>query len=74
MKLFTALLCAFVLTGCTTRTEYGDCIGIDGVGKPDLVYKMSVVNAVIGVIFIETIIVPIMVLKDQTYCPVEKVK
>jgi hypothetical protein len=69
-RLLAILLVGAVLSGCTSTTTFGQCIGIDEPGKPGLVYKLSVLNTVIGLIFIETIIVPIVVLKDQTYCPI----
>ncbi len=59
-----------MLAGCTSSTQFGDCVGVDTPQKPDREYKLSVLNTVIGIVFVETIIVPIIVLKDQTYCPV----
>jgi hypothetical protein len=77
MKKRFAMYCAvaciallFCVSGCTSKTEYGSCIGVADDKDPKLVYKVSVKNAVLGIIFMETIIVPIYVLVDETYCPV----
>jgi Slime mold cyclic AMP receptor len=71
-KLLPILFIAALLAGCTTRTDYGDCVGINDNKDTHLVYKVSVWNAVLGVVFIETIIVPIIVIIDNLYCPVSK--
>jgi hypothetical protein len=64
------MMMMLVLTGCQSRTDYGECIGIADTQNPNLVYKVSTRNAVCGIIFIETLVVPIVVLNDQFYCPV----
>jgi len=65
-----AIIAAIFLAGCTTRTDYGECIGIANDKDPALHYKISVLNTVLGVLFIETVIVPVVVLADNIYCPV----
>lgn len=72
MKLTAVLLIAALLAGCTSKTEFGDCIGIADDKKPDLQYKVSAWNVFLAIIFVETIFVPIMVLSDNTSCPVAK--
>jgi hypothetical protein len=73
MKRIAALVLVLcMLSACTTQTEYGKCIGVTDKGKPGLVYKASAWNIFLGIIFIETIIVPIIVLLDEFQCPVEK--
>ena len=67
-----AVLMLLALSGCTSATEYGACIGIDGIHKPGLVYKVSTWNVFIGLIFIETLIVPLSVITDAISCPVGK--
>lgn len=61
---------AALLAACTSRTEHGECIGLADEKKPDLQYRVSTWNVVMGVIFIETIVVPVVVAIDQVYCPV----
>lgn len=74
-KALLILLAVMVLAGCTSRTEYGDCVGInDSDRDPALRYKIDVWNVILGVIFVETVIVPAFVVIDQTYCPVGKAK
>jgi hypothetical protein len=69
--LLIAIACAF-LAGCTSRTEYGDCIGLGDDKNAELQYKVSIWNAFLGIIFVETIIVPLVVAVDKIYCPVGK--
>jgi len=68
--LFALLAIALLAAGCTSRTEYGECKGIADDHDPTLEYKVSAFNLAIGFIFSETIIVPVVVLADETTCPV----
>ncbi len=61
-----------MLAGCTQRTEYGACVGINDAQDPALTYKVSVWNAFLGIFLVETIIVPLVVVIDDLYCPVNK--
>jgi hypothetical protein len=72
-KLFLAALAALTLSACTGKTEYGTCIGAFDKENPKLVYKVSAWNVAMGVIFVETIVVPILVIVDETKCPVARV-
>ena len=58
------------LSGCESRTDYGDCVGIGDHQKKNLEYKLSPRNIVIGVVFFELIAPPVYVLVDETYCPI----
>lgn len=70
-KLIAILLSAAVLAGCTSVTSHGPCIGIGDEDKdPSKVYKVNIGNLIVGIIFIETIVVPIVVAVDQFQCPV----
>jgi hypothetical protein len=69
--LLIALACV-ALTGCTTRTEYGECVGLADDKDPTLHYKVSAWNVFLGVVFIEAILPPIVVAVDDTFCPVGK--
>lgn len=71
-KILSVMLMTLLLTACTTRTDYGKCIGIGGDEKPHLEYDISYWNIFMGVVFSETIVVPIVVAADQLYCPVAK--
>jgi hypothetical protein len=59
-----------LLTGCTSSTQYGSCVGIADDKAPNLQYKLSIWNTFLAIVFSETIIVPIVVLVNETYCPV----
>ena len=71
-KILLIALAALFLTGCTESTQYGTCVGIADDKNPALIYKLDVWNTVLGIVFAETIIVPIIVLIDETFCPVGK--
>lgn len=71
-KLMVVLLMCLMLASCTSRTELGECIGIGDEETPTLKYKPSVGNIIVGAIFFETIIVPLVVLFTQIKCPVER--
>ena len=72
-KLLLIALAAMFLAGCTTRTEYGSCVGIHPDDHdPALRYKLDAWNLAMAVIFVETVVVPIVVIVDETYCPVGK--
>jgi hypothetical protein len=71
-KIILCALVAILAAGCTTRTEYGECIGVLQDKKPDLEYKLSGWNTVLAIVFSETIVVPIVVVADEFQCPVGK--
>ena len=70
MKKLIAALALIALAGCTSQTAYGTCIGAFDEGDPKLVYKTNVWNVAMGVIFFEFIIPPVIVIADETKCPV----
>jgi hypothetical protein len=69
-SLSVALLLALMLTGCVSRTDYGQCVGLGDKKNPKLHYKVSANNLVVGIVFIELIAPPIIVATDEFYCPV----
>jgi hypothetical protein len=71
-KILLIALAAVLLAGCTSRTEYGQCVGLSDDKDPALHYKVSIWNAFLSVVFVETIIVPIIVVVDEIECPVGK--
>lgn len=69
-RLFAILLIAVMLAGCTTHTKYGDCVGLGDDQNKNLHYKLSGWNLAIGIIFFETVVVPIVVILDDAVCPI----
>jgi len=72
---FLLLPLLLLLTACESSRHvdgYGDaeCIGVDDMKDPKLTYEVSTRNVIVGLIFVETIIVPIVTVLDQFYCPV----
>lgn len=68
-RTIAAILLLFALAGCTSSTEYGQCIGAFDDRDPKLTYKISVWNAFLGLFFAGTIIVPVWVIANETLCP-----
>ena len=69
-KILLIALATIFLAGCTSRTEYGQCIGLGDDENPALRYKVSIWNTFLGIVFVETVIVPIIVVVDELECPV----
>lgn len=69
-KLLVALTAGFILSGCTSSTEYGRCVGLGDKQSSKLEYEVSTRNVVLAVIFSETIFTPVIVLVKETYCPI----
>jgi hypothetical protein len=72
MKTLVAAFILACLVGCTDTTAFGACVGISDQPNPALLYKPSVRNIVIAIIFSETIIVPVVVIVNQLNCPIGK--
>lgn len=66
------LLFCGALTGCQSETDLGSCIGAFDRPDPRFEYRVSKRNVILGFIFIETIIVPAVVLFTETHCPETK--
>ncbi len=69
------LIGMLALAGCRGSTEYGECVGIQDAYQaeqqhPDLEYKLSVRNTVLGIIFFQTIFAPVIWLAADFKCPV----
>lgn len=67
-KLVLAMVLLF--TGCTSSTPHGQCVGINGVEDPKLRYEYNATNIVIGVIFMEMVVPPVIVVLNELKCPV----
>lgn len=70
MKKIVLCLLLASLTGCESQTRYGQCVGVLDDKDPTKVYKASVLNIVLGIIFVETVVVPAVVLLTELQCPV----
>ena len=67
--LIVAVVAASLMTSCKFETKYGDCVGLGSDKDPNLKYEMSTWNAIMGVVFFETVIVPVVWLTSATFCP-----
>jgi hypothetical protein len=70
MKFLIGLLTVLSLTDCTSKTPYGDCVGINGQESPALKYEYSSKNAIVGIVFFEFVAPPVIVLLNELKCPV----
>lgn len=70
MRIALLTIALVLLSACTSKTEFGPCVGVTDDKDPKLTYKVSVWNAALGVIFSEMILPPILVLANETYCPI----
>lgn len=72
IKYLLPILLSLSLLGssCTSSTEYGDCVGVTDKKKDELVYEVDIGNVLIGLFFIETVVVPAYVILDELECPV----
>jgi hypothetical protein len=70
MKRTIAALALLALAGCTFDTKHGECIGAFDDPDPALRYSTSGMNVAMGVLFVETIVVPVVVIASCTRCPV----
>lgn len=71
MKYIFVALLILTATACTSKTEFGDCIGAFDEKDPSKVYKVSGMNIFWGAVGAELFFIPpIMVIKDQTLCPI----
>lgn len=68
------LIVLMLVTGCTYDNTSGACIGLLDKGEPGIRYELSIWNVAMGIIFSETIIVPVVVIAKATQCPVESSK
>ncbi len=69
-RLLGLLLLISFMSGCTSSTEHGECIGILDDPKPNLRYDYNGGNILLAIIFSETIVVPLVVVFDDLKCPV----
>jgi hypothetical protein len=60
------------MTSCASKTEFGQCVGINDKKDPTLEYKYSTRNIVIGTIFFEMLFPPFIIAFNELECPVGK--
>lgn len=70
MKYIFSIILILSTIGCTSRTEFGSCVGIGEQQKSNLKYKISGLNLFLSVIFFSTMFVPVIVAVNETFCPV----
>ncbi len=72
-----ALFVALSFSACESSNEYGECMGIadDPPASQECTrYRVSVWNAVLSFIFVETIIAPVLWATSYAKCPTSEKK
>ena len=69
-KLSLLLALMLVLSSCTQTTPYGKCIGVMDKESEGKEYAISWWNSFVGIIFVETLIVPTVTILWDIKCPV----
>ena len=69
-KLVAILMITVLLAGCTSSTAFGPCIGAFDDKDPAKVYKLDAWNTFLAIFFSATIFVPVVVVVNETFCPV----
>lgn len=69
IKMFLAVSLIFSAVGCTEKTQYGKCIGVNQEENPTKVYKANWWNIFVATMLAETIVVPIVTVLNQYKCP-----
>ena len=70
MKKVLAVCMVLALSGCTSSTEFGACVGAFDDKDPSLKYKLSANNLVWAILGFGLVAPPIVVAVDETFCPV----
>lgn len=67
-------LASATVAGCNSENEFGKCVGIGQSDRrdPNLYYDLSIWNVFWGVVGVEMIFPPILVLHHELYCPTGK--
>ena len=68
--ILAAVAAVVLLSGFESRTNYGSCVGVGDHQQKNLEYKLSARNLIVGVVFFELVAPPIIVLVNETYCPI----
>ena len=74
MKKSLLVAVCLILSSCTSKTEYGKCVGLNGKENPGLRYEYSAWNIGLGILFFTLILPPVFVVLDELKCPVEKIE
>lgn len=56
-----------------SSTPLGACVGINGMKDSTLVYEYDAGNIALGIVGIETVVLPVYVVLNALECPVRKV-
>ena len=70
VKKIIATAACLLLTACQTRTDYGKCVGLGEKQNPKLEYQLSTRNIVWGIIGIELVVPPVVVVTQEIFCPI----
>ena len=61
-----------LVAACQNHTDLGPCIGVNDKQDPAFSYRISTRNVVVGIVFVEAVVPPVVVALDELYCPVSR--
>jgi hypothetical protein len=67
---YLLIVLILLAVGCTEKTAYGPCVGLNDKQDPSKIYKVDSNNLILGIVFFETVFVPVIVAVDELYCPI----
>jgi len=70
MKYLMILITMLTLISCTSKTEFGNCIGAFDDKDPTKIYKASAWNISMAILLTGLVLPPVYVIVDETFCPV----
>lgn len=80
MKTFITIVLTIIMllsiSGCESYRVMSDgknepCVGVLEDRNPNVKYKLSTRNLIVGFVFLEMVIPPIVILANETLCPVD---
>jgi len=70
-KSLTVLAAIALLTACESQRPNGRCVGLNGDPEPGVKYEYSVRNVILGLVFVEMVVPPVIVVLKELKCPVQ---
>lgn len=64
------LIALLGISACTSRTDYGHCIGLNDEQDSGLVYKYNAWNIGVAIALSSLIVPPLVVILDEYKCPI----
>lgn len=70
MKILLTSIALLLMVSCTSRTDFGPCVGAFDDKDPTKIYKVNAWNVGMAILFFELVLPPVFVITDETFCPI----